>query len=319
MHVMAEALGITLSGTTPIRAGSKRLFDCAKRAGARIVQMIHEQLLPRQILTAPAFRNAVTVAVAIGASVNVVRHLAAIATEAEIDLDVTGLFEDISGNVPQITQIRPNGPDRIEHFDAAGGTQAVLRQLQEKLHLDVKTAGRSRLGDSLRGEVDIDEKVIRPLSQPFRSEPGLIVLRGNLAPEGAIVKLSAVSGAIRRFSGPARIFEDEESAIEGLSKNAIKAGGVVILRMMGPVGGPGTVFACGFMAAVVGAGLADSVAVVTDGELSGLNRGITVGQVMPEAVRGGPLAIVRRASPYALTSMREGLISKPARLKSKDA
>jgi dihydroxy-acid dehydratase len=135
--------------------------------------------------------------------------------------------------------------------------------------------------------------VIRPLDRPFRREPGLVILRGNLAPDGAIMKISAVPEAMRKFSGPARVFEDEDAAIRELAAGNIRGRDVVVLRMMGPLGGPGTVFACSFMAALVGAGLGEQVAVVTDGELSGLNRGITVGQVMPEAAAGGPLAVVR--------------------------
>lgn len=293
MHIMAEALGMAFPGGTPIRAGSQKLLECVKRCGARIVTMIQEQLLPRQILTAEALSNAVTVAVALGASVNVVRHLAAIATEAELDIDVISLFEKAGQSVPQITQIKPNGSDRIEHFDAAGGTRGALKQLQERLYLGARTITGRTLSHVLQEQIEVDENVIRPLDRPFRPEPGLVVLRGNLAPNGAIVKLSAVPGAIRHFSGPVRVFEDEDSAIDELSKENIRPGDVIVLRMMGPVGGPGTVFACGFMAALVGAGLADSVAVITDGELSGLNRGITVGQVMPEAACGGPLAIVR--------------------------
>ncbi|HUY15446.1 MAG TPA: dihydroxy-acid dehydratase [Terriglobia bacterium] len=293
MHVMAEALGMALPGTTPIRAGSEKLFQCARRSAERVVQMAREQIRPRQVLTAGALRNAVTVAVAIGASVNTVRHLAAIATEAELDLDIIALFEEISRSVPQITSIKPNGPDRIEHFEAAGGTRGVMQQLKEKLHLEVRTVGGKSLAEVLEERIDVDEKVIRPLERPFRPEPGLVILRGNLAPEGAIVKLSAVPDARRQFAGPARVFEDEDFAIVELSKGNIRPGDVVVLRMMGPAGGPGTVFACSFMAALVGAGLAESVAVLTDGELSGLNRGITVGQVMPEAACGGPLAVVR--------------------------
>jgi dihydroxy-acid dehydratase len=168
-----------------------------------------------------------------------------------------------------------------------------MKRLSEMLNLDVLTVTGRSAAANLAGDIVIDDAVIRPRARPFRREPGLIVLRGNLAPEGAIVKLSAVPEQIAQFSGPARIFEDEDIAIGELANGSIHSQDVVVLRMMGPVGGPGTVFACSFMAALVGAGLAESVAVVTDGELSGLNRGITIGQVMPEAACGGPLAVVR--------------------------
>jgi dihydroxy-acid dehydratase len=292
MHILAEALGMALPGTTPVRGGSEKLFHVARRAGKRIIEMVEEQLLPRQILTPEAFHNAVVVAIALGASVNTVRHLAATATEAGLDLDITRLFEDLGVTAVQIARIKPNGEDRIEHFEAAGGTRGAMKQLQKALRLDAVNVSGKTVGETLAEPMEIDESIIRPVTRPFRPEPGLIILRGNLAPDGAIVKLSAVPNDLRGFTGPARIFEDEDEAINELKGGKIQRGDVVVLRMMGPVGGPGTVFACSFMAALVGAGLGDSVAVVTDGELSGLNRGITIGQVMPEAAAGGPFAVV---------------------------
>jgi dihydroxy-acid dehydratase len=293
MHVMAEALGMALPGTTPIRAASDRLFEIAGRSGNTIMDLITANILPRAILTPAAIRNAVRVAVALGVSVNVVRHLSAVASEAELDLDVVSLFEGMGKEIHQIAQIKPNGPDRIEDLDAAGGTLAVLWQLRPVLETDVLTVSNRTLGEVLSEPVKINPEVIRPLDRPFRNEPGLVILRGNLAPDGAIMKISAVPESMRKFSGPARVFEDEDAAISELAAGKIRSGDVAVLRMMGPVGGPGTVFACSFMAALVGAGLGELVAVVTDGELSGLNRGITVGQVMPEAAAGGPLAVVR--------------------------
>lgn len=293
MHMMAEAIGMAAAGTTPIRAGSQKLKDVARAAGESVLRLIKDDLTPRKIITAAAVRNAIRVAIGIGASVNVVRHLAAIATEAELDLDVVGLFESLGMNIPQITQIKPNGPDRIEDLEAAGGTRAVQSRLRERLELDATTISGQKLGAVLDEQIQINEEVIRPMNRPFRPEPGLVILRGNLAPDGAIMKISAVPGALREFEGPARVFEDEDAALQELGSGGIHPGDVVVLRMMGPMGGPGTVFACSMMAALVGAGLGDRVAVVTDGELSGLNRGITVGQVMPEAAAGGPLAVVR--------------------------
>jgi dihydroxy-acid dehydratase len=293
MHIIAEALGMALSGTTPIRAASPRLFEIAARAGRSIMDLVASDLRPRAILTAGAIRNAVRVAIALGASVNVVRHLSAVATEAELGLDVVALFESLGREISQIAQIKPNGPDRIEDLDAAGGTLAVLSQLRQLLETDVLTVSGRSLKDALNVPININTEVIRALDRPFRNEPGLVILRGNLAPDGAIMKISAVPESMRKFSGPARVFEDEDAAIRELAAGKIRSGDVAVLRMMGPVGGPGTVFACSFMAALVGAGLGEKVAVVTDGELSGLNRGITVGQVMPEAAAGGPLAVIR--------------------------
>lgn len=293
MHIMAEALGMAAAGTTPIRGGSPKLMQAARASGETVLRLVKDDLVPRKIITPAAIRNAIRVAIAIGASVNVVRHLAAIATEAELDLDVVGLFESLGPNIPQLTQIKPNGPDRIEDLEAAGGTRAVQARLRDRLELETVTVSGGSLGSGLGHPIKIDERIIRPVDRPFRPEPGLAILRGNLAPDGAIMKLSAVPGALTKFEGPARVFEDEDLAIRELGAGRIHAGDVIVLRMMGPVGGPGTVFACSLMAALVGAGLGDRVAVVTDGELSGLNRGITIGQVMPEAACGGPLAVVR--------------------------
>ncbi|CAN7712680.1 dihydroxy-acid dehydratase [Caballeronia sp. LjRoot34] len=293
MHCMAEALGMTLPGNAPIRAGSEALNDYAARAGVAIMDLVARDIRPRQIMTAAAFRNAVRVAVAIGASVNVMRHLLAAAIESECDVNIIGEFEAAGALVGQITKVRPNGPDRIEDFAAAGGCAGAMKQLQSVLDTSVMTVTGNSLQANLDARPAPDEAVIAKLATPFFAEPGLIIVRGNLAPDGSVVKLSAVPKHVRRFSGPATVFEDENDAIAQIEKNEIAGGSVVVLRMMGPKGGPGTVFAASFMAALVGAGLGDTVAVVTDGELSGLNSGITIGQVMPEAAEGGPLAVVR--------------------------
>lgn len=293
MHCLAEALGMALSGSAPIRAGSDRLRDCLCKAGRQLLKLIELQRLPRDILTKEAFENAVRVAIATGCSVNTVRHLAAIAVEAELNLDIVAMFEREAATLPQITQVRPNGPHRIEQYDAAGGVRAVLQRLASRLNLNVPTVSHSRLGELLEERIAIDENIIAPLDRPFREDPGLQIVRGNLAPDGAIIKLSAFPDATHFLEGRAKAFDDESEALAQLAAKTIQPGDIVVLRNMGPVGGPGTVFACSFMAALVGAGLGDSVAVLTDGELSGLNRGITVGQIMPEAACGGPLAIVR--------------------------
>lgn len=293
MHCLAEALGMTLPGNAPIRADGPRLHALADEAGARIVAMVTEDLRPRAILTPAAFRNAVRFAVATGCSVNVMRHLIAIAVEAECPVDVIAEFERAADRVPMLTRVRPNGPHRIEELEAAGGARAVLARLGDLVDGGARTASGRSVGDVLAQAGAIDERVIRPLDDPFSPEPGLMIVRGSLAPDGALVKLAAVPQAVRRFSGEARVYEDEALAIEGLKTGAVRPGQVIVLRMLGPKGGPGTVFAASFMAALVGAGLGSEVAVVTDGELSGLNSGITIGQVMPEAAEGGPLAAVR--------------------------
>mgnify|MGYP002629019111 CR=1 FL=1 len=296
MHVMAEALGMTLPGNAPIRAGSPRLNDMADAVGAVIVRMIAADLRPREILNQAAFRNAVAVAVALGASVNTVRHLAAVANLAEIDIDIVAEVERAAARLPLIARIRPNGPTRIEEFDEAGGCRAAMKILQSVLSLDAMTVTGQRLGEVLDAAPAPNSPHLFGLNAPASADPGLAILRGSLAPDGAVVKVSAVPENIRQFSGPARVFESEHAAIERLAPGhpeAILPGDVTVLRMMGPKGGPGTVFAASFMAALQGTNLRGRVAVVTDGELSGLNSGITIGQVMPEAAEGGPLCAVR--------------------------
>lgn len=293
MHIIAEALGMTLPGNAPIRAGSERLDEVAAEAGQQILEMISKDLRPRQIMTPGAFRNAVSVALAIGASVNCVRHLTAIAAEAEVDVNILDLIDECGLDIPQLTSVRPNGAARIEDLDEAGGCCSVMSALRSRLDLSAIGVTGMTQEQNLAHVPAPDGNIVRPLSNPARPDPGLIVVRGNVAPIGAIAKLSAVPEHARQFSGRAKVFEQEADAIAGLQDKSIVKGDVIVLRGMGPLGGPGTVFAASFMAALVGAGLGGSVAVLTDGELSGLNSGITIGQIMPESAEGGPLAIVQ--------------------------
>ncbi len=292
MHLVAEALGMALPGSAPIAAASPRLRALASAAGARIVRMAEEGPSARQVLTAGAVRNAVKVVQAVGGSVNAVRHLAAIATEAELDLAVVGAFADAAGEVPLLCGVRPNGPARVEELEADGGARGVLMRLRPLLDADALSVAGATLGELLDAAPEPAGAVLGTLERPYAPEPGLLILRGSLAPEGAIAKASAFPPDRRRFEGPARVFGDEAAAMAALAAGEIAAGDVVVLRGLGARGGPGTAFAAGFVAALNGAGLADAIAVVTDGELSGLNRGITIGQVMPEAAEGGPLAAV---------------------------
>lgn len=309
MHILAEALGMALPGSAPIRANSERQQELARQAGRQILELIEADLTPRKILTPAAFRNALRVAVTTGTSVNTIRHLIATAVEAECAVDVLAELEALQ-HLPQITQIRPNGPTRIEELEQAGGCRGVMARLSEELEHEALTITGRTVGENLASAPEPDSAVIRPLAQPFRNEPGLILIRGNLAPDGAIVKLSAVPASIRRFEGPSRVFEDEDQAIDGLENGAVRPGDAVVLRMLGPKGGPGTVFAASFMAALVGAGLGETVAVITDGELSGLNSGITIGQVMPEAAEGGPLAVVRDGDVIVIDLTERTLVLK---------
>jgi dihydroxy-acid dehydratase len=292
MHVLAEALGMTLPGDAPVRAGSEKMFGFARAAGGRIVEMVREDLRPRDVLTPAALANALEVDLAVGGSVNSVRHLAAVATEAELNVDVISLFEERAQDASLVCRIRPNGPHSVGELEEAGGARGAMKQISSRLDTSVVTVSGKTVAEIL-GEAPLpDERVIRPLDDPFKREPGLKIIRGSLAPHGAIVKLSAVPEDRYEFEGPARVYEGEDEAIEGLGRGEIREGDVIVLRGLGPRGGPGTVFAASFAAALNGAGEAGSVAVVTDGELSGLNRGLIIGQVMPEAAAGGPLALV---------------------------
>jgi dihydroxy-acid dehydratase len=292
MHVLAEALGMTLPGNAPVRAGSERMFGFARAAGSRIVQMVREDLRPRDVLTQKALANAVEVDLAVGGSVNSVRHLAAVATEAELDVDVIGLFEERADGAVLVCTVRPNGSHSVGELEEAGGARGVMNQIWQRLDTSALTVSGKTLAEILEETPPTDERVIRPLRDPIRGEPGLKIIRGSLAPHGAIVKLAAVPEDRYWFKGPARVYEGEDEAIEDLRRGEIREGDVIVLRGLGPRGGPGTVFAASFAAALNGAGFSGSVAVVTDGELSGLNRGLIVGQVMPEAADGGPFSLV---------------------------
>lgn len=293
MHILCEALGMAVPGSAPIRAGSARMTELAKEAARTAVEMVRKDLRPRDIMTPGAFENAIIVDLAVSGSVNSARHLQAIAVEAGLDLDVYGLLEQRAKSIPMLCAVRPNGPHRVEDLEHAGGTQAVMKRLEGFLHRDALTVSGATVGENLEGVGIQDGDIIRGVDRPFRKESGLALFRGSLAPQGAVVKLGAIPQDMRHFRGPARVYETEEDAIAAIGDGRMQPGDVAVLRGLGPKGGPGTVFAAGFVAALNGAGLASRVACVTDGELSGLNRGITIGQVMPEGAEGGPLALVR--------------------------
>ena len=291
MQIIAEALGMCLPGNTPIYGGSEKLRKIAVEAGRQVVDCVLKNIKPRDIINEKSLENAVTVAQAVGASVNCVRHLSALAAEAELEVDVVKLFEKKYRETPTLALIKPNGFTRIEDFEKVGGTLSLMKNLAPLLTLDCLTVTGKTVGEVISNIPEPNASIVKPLKQPYYNHGSLLIVRGNLAPLGAIVKVSAVPKNLWLFEGPARVYEDEESAIREIK--AINKGEVVVLRGLGPKGGPGTVFAAGFVAAANGAGIAPHIAVVTDGELSGLNRGLVVGQVMPEAAEGGPLAVVQ--------------------------
>ena len=291
MHIASEALGMALPGSTPVLANSARMFAFAQAAGRRIVGMVEEDLRPRRILTPQAFENAVMAGLALSASINLVRHLQAIAMEAGCPVDIYELYDRLGPRVPLLCAVRPNGDTRIEELEAAGGTRAVLKRLEALVHRDALTVSGRSWGEELAqaGEVGA---VLRTVDDPISRKPSVIVMRGNLAPEGSILKLGDASAKETLFRGKARVFGSQDEALKALHEGRLVPGTVAVLHGMGCRGGPGMALASGFVAAVDGAGLSTTVAVITDGQLSGLNRGIAIGQVSPEAAMGGAIGLV---------------------------
>ncbi|MGH3341463.1 MAG: dihydroxy-acid dehydratase [Carbonactinosporaceae bacterium] len=301
MHLACEALGMTMPGSTPVLANSAAMWRAVRAAGERIVALVTEGVRPRDILTADAFHNAVTAILAAAGSANTIKHLQAVAVEAECDVDVWRLFEDRAGVVPLLVGVKPNGEHRIDEFEAAGGTRALLKQLEELLHLQAPTVAGSTVGETLADAAVADEDVIRPLTNPLGRHPGIVVVRGSLAPDGAVIKRTVSGEAVRRFSGPAKVFHSRAEGLAGIRNGEVRAGQVLVLRGLGLRGAPGMALTSAFVFALHGAGLGEQVAVITDGQLSGLvNRGLVVGEVAPEAAVGGPLAVVEDGDPISI-------------------
>jgi dihydroxy-acid dehydratase len=295
MHIVVEALGMSLPGSAPVLANSPKMFELARASGRRIVEMIDEDLKPRDILTPGAFHNAVAAVLAVSGSINCIKHLQAAATEGGVDLDVFKLFNDLGETIPVLSAVAPNGSDTIDAFEAAGGAYALMKRLEPLLDPTPRTVTGRTVGENLAAAAVRDDEVIRPLDRPFSPSASIVVLHGSLAPESAIVK-PGVRGVNTRtqFTGTAVVYEDIVEAIEGIQNGHVKAGDVLVVRGMGPKGGPAMAgSASRVVFAVDAAGLSHDVAFVTDGQLSGLcNKGLTVAEVSPEAAVGGPLAMV---------------------------
>lgn len=294
MHIVCEALGLALPGTTPVAANSPAMFDAARRAGGRIVEMVLQDLRPRQILTPDAFANAVRAVLAVGASINCIKHLQAVAAEAQCEVDIYELFHRLSVQTPVVAAVRPVGSHTIEQFEAAGGAQGVLRQLRPLLATQALTVTGRTLADNLDDAPAPDEAVIRPLSQPLASRPAIVMLRGSLAPQWGIVKAGIIERRSRSFTGPAVCFDTADAAIAALQQGLILPGHVVVMRGAGVTGGPGMGGgASKVVFAIDGMGLGEQVAMITDGHLSGLVcKGLVVAEVAPEGAVCGPLALV---------------------------
>ena len=294
MHLACEALGMALPGSTPVRANSEPMWRAVDAAGARIVAMVAEDLKPRDIMTPAAFRNAVTAILSASGSINSVKHLQAVAAEAECPVDVYRLFETLADDVPLLTAIRPNGETPIEDFEDAGGTRALMKQLEPLLAAGALTVTGRTVAENLRGAVVADAETIRPPERALGRRPTIVLIRGSLCPDVGIVKLAVADDRRLEFSGPAKIFESAQQALDGVTAGLVEPGQVVVLRGLGVTGSPGMGMASALVFALDGAGLTGQVAVVTDGQLSGLvNKGIVVGEISPEAAAGGPLGLVR--------------------------
>lgn len=294
MHIACEALGMAIPGSTPVLANSPKMWQDVRRAGERIVRMVEEGLKPSQILTAKAFQNAVMVMLSVSASVNAIKHLQAVAHESGCEVDVPALFEQYAERVPLLSAIRPNGEHFIEDFEAAGGAAAVMKQLAGVLNLDARSITGGTLAEVLDTVTVADEDIIRPADRALGRQPSIVVVRGSLAPGGAVIKRPVEDKGSLQFTGRAIVYPSRDSALEGLTRGDIQAGHVVVLAGLGPKGGPGMAMASAVVFALDGAGLGDGTAVVTDGQMSGLvNTGMVVGEVSPEAADGGPLALTR--------------------------
>lgn len=294
MHVVCEALGMALPGSAPVAALSDKMFADARAAAARIVQMVWDDLKPRDILTAGAFANAVRVVLAIGGSLNAVKHLQAVATEAATSVDVYNLFEQLGPQTPVLAGIRPIGEHLIEEFEAAGGCRVLMKQLTPLIDVAALTVTGRTVGENLRDAPAGNAEVIRPITRPVAPRPAIVLLRGNLAPEGALIKTGIAERKVRRFSGPAICFDNSDAAVAAIRQGEIRKGHVVVMRGAGACGGPAMGGgASRVVFAIDGAGLGEHVAMLTDGHLSGLVcKGLVVAEVAPEAALGGALALV---------------------------
>ncbi len=290
MAILTETLGMSLVGCGTALAVSSHKRRLAFASGERIVGLVRDNITPRQILTRAAFENAIRVDLALGGSSNTVLHLLSIAHEAEVDVPLE-LFDELSRTTPQLASMNPGGKHFMEDLDAAGGVPGVLAQLGD-LILDNPTLSGPSTREILTAVPPVDEDVIHPMTDPVRAEGGIAILSGNLAPDGAVVKQSGVSDKMMQFEGLARCFNSEEQAMEALMSGQVVAGDVVVIRYEGPKGGPGMREMLAPTATLMGLGLGDSVALITDGRFSGGTRGPCIGHISPEAMVGGPIALV---------------------------
>ena len=301
MNCLAEAIGMALPGNGTIPAPVSARIRLAKKAGMQVMELVRRNIRPRDIMTAAAFHNAETVDMALGCSTNTMLHLPAIAHEAgvEISLDAANA---ISERTPNLCHLAPAGDTFMEDLDRAGGVRAVMAQLAEAglLETGLITCTGKTVAENIAGAKNLDESIIRPMDRPYSATGGIAVLRGNLAPDGCVVKQSAVAPEMMRHEGPARVFDSEEEAIAAIYSGKIVSGDVVVIRYEGPKGGPGMREMLNPTSAICGMGLGESVALITDGRFSGATRGASIGHVSPEAASGGPIGLVQEGDLIAI-------------------
>ncbi|MBE5925165.1 MAG: dihydroxy-acid dehydratase [Lachnospiraceae bacterium] len=293
MNCLTEALGMGLPGNGTIPAVYSERLKLAKRAGYAVMDMLKKDIRPRDIITKDAIMNALTVDMALGCSTNSMLHIPAIAHEIGFDFDIA-LANEVSAKTPNLCHLAPAGPTYMEDLNEAGGVYAVINQLKSKglINENCMTVTGKTIGEAVEGYTNKNPEVIRPLDNPYSETGGLAVLKGNLAPDGSVVKRSAVVPEMLKHEGPARVFDCEEDAINAIKGGKIVEGDVVVIRYEGPKGGPGMREMLNPTSAIAGMGLGSSVALITDGRFSGASRGASIGHVSPEAAVGGPIAFV---------------------------
>lgn len=294
MNCLTEVLGMGLRGNGTIPAVYSERLRLAKQAGYAVMDVLEKNIRPRDIMTEEAFRNALTMDMALGCSTNSMLHLPAIAHEAGVKLDVN-IANEISAKTPNLCHLAPAGHTYMEDLNEAGGIYAVMKEISKLglLHLDCMTVTGKTVGENIAHVVNLDPEVIRPVENPYSKTGGIAVLRGNIAPDSCVVKRSAVAPEMLKHSGPARVFDCEDDAIAAIKGGKIVDGDVVVIRYEGPKGGPGMREMLNPTSAIAGMGLGSTVALITDGRFSGASRGASIGHVAPEAAVGGPIALIQ--------------------------
>ena len=294
MNCMAEAIGLALPGNGTIPAAYTGARTAISRnAGKKVMEMLEKNIRPRDIMTLEAFKNAISVDMAVGGSTNTALHLPAIAHEAGIEVTLE-MFDEIAKKTPYISSLSPGGKHFVQELDEAGGIPAIIAELNKKhlINRDVITVTGKTVGENIENVKNLDEEVIRPIDNPYRPTGGIAILKGNLAPDGGVVKESAVAPEMLVHSGPARVFNSEDTAIEAIMAKKINKGDIIVIRYEGPKGGPGMREMLNPTSVLAGMGLDKDVALLTDGRFSGATRGACIGHISPEAAEGGPIAFV---------------------------